>query len=242
MGFDDFLWRKLAAWRSARGLLSDASKAFESGTALPDAPLFEESGRCFLHVGCGNSRKPGVGRGFQDCDWREIRLDIDPAVAPDVVASMLDMDLVPTAAVDGVYSSHNIEHLYPHEVPLALAEFFRVLKPDGLLVLTCPDLQSLCRLVVEDKLDETAYVSPAGAIAPIDVLYGLRSSLAGGNLHMAHRTGFTLKTLVAAVRAAGFVSVSARRRDDYFDLWLLATKTKLSEQELFQLALEHFPP
>ena len=59
---------------------------------------------------------------------------------------------------------------------------------------------------------------------------------------MAHRTGFTLKTLVAAVRAAGFVSVSARRRDDYFDLWLLATKTKLSEQELFQLALEHFPP
>lgn len=241
MGVEDFLWRRLGAWLSAHGLSFNAISSLENRATLPDTPLFEQPGRCFLHVGCGNSRKPNVGRGFQGSDWREIRLDIDPMVAPDVVSSMLDMNLVPTAAVDGVYSSHNIEHLYPHEVPVALAEFSRVLKPDGLLVLTCPDLQSLCRLVVEDKLDEPAYVSSAGAIAPIDVLYGFRSALATGNVHMAHRTGFTLKTLIAAVRAAGFVSVSGKRRDDYFDLWLVAAKTKLSEQTILRLAQEHFP-
>ena len=44
------------------------------------------------------------------------------------------------ASVDAVFSSHNIEHLYPHEVPLALKEFMRVLKPDGFVLMTCPDL------------------------------------------------------------------------------------------------------
>ena len=31
-------------------------------------------------------------------------------------------------------SSPNIEHLHPHEVPTALAEFLRILRPDGFLI------------------------------------------------------------------------------------------------------------
>ncbi|MDO8705893.1 MAG: methyltransferase domain-containing protein [Sulfuricaulis sp.] len=62
---------------------------------------------------------------------------------------MTDMSAVATGSVDAVYSSHNIEHLYPHEVPVALAEFRRVLRGDGLLVIACPDLQSVCALVAE---------------------------------------------------------------------------------------------
>lgn len=84
---------------------------------------------------------------------------------------------VASESVEALFSSHNIEHLYPHEVPVALAEFKRVLKADGFVVITCPDLQSICALVAEDKLTEAAYVSPAGPIAPIDMLYGLRSSM-----------------------------------------------------------------
>ena len=101
---------------------------------------------------------------------------------------------------DALFSSHNIEHLYAHEVPLALREFRRVLKPEGFVVITCPDLQSICAEVAEDRLTQTAYQSPAGPIAPIDMLYGLRSALARGNLYMAHRSGFTLKVLVATLR------------------------------------------
>ena len=178
---------------------------------------------------------------MQPEDWREIRLDIDPAVRPDIVASILDMSIVPDASVDAVYSSHNIEHLYPHEVPIALAEFLRVLKPTGFLLLTCPDLQSICRLVVEDKLDLPAYVSPAGPIAPHDVLYGHRPQLAAGNLFMAHRTGFTLKTLIDTMRAAGFRSMAGQQREDIFALWVMATKSPTPEEELRNLAKEHFP-
>jgi predicted SAM-dependent methyltransferase len=37
-----------------------------------------------------------------------------------------------------------IEHVFPHEVQAVLLEFHRVLKKDGIVVLTCPDLRSVC--------------------------------------------------------------------------------------------------
>lgn len=237
----EFLFRRLRAWMSTRDLIAAPAAAHQACTTDSFACLLQTPGRKFLHVGCGSARKPDVGSGFRSEDWREIRLDIDPAAQPDIMASMLDMSIVPAESVDAVYSSHNIEHLYPHEVPAALTEFLRVLKPAGFLVLTCPDLQSLCRLIVEDKLDQPAYISPAGPIAPHDVLYGHRAQIAAGNLFMAHHTGFTLKTLVETLRTTGFRSVAGQQRDSAFALWVLATKSPMPEQELKCLAAEHFP-
>jgi len=148
-----------------------------------------------LHIGCGPMRKAQTTRGFNTEAWSEIRLDIDPSVSPDVTGTMTDMSAVPSGSVDAIFSSHNIEHLYPHEVPVALTEFLRVLSDDGFAVITCPDLKSVCALVAEDKLTEPAYVSPAGPISPIDILYGHRPPMARGNLYMAHRCGFTQKVL-----------------------------------------------
>ena len=133
--------------------------------------------KTFLHVGCGPKRKDRTTAGF--AEWSELRFDIDESVQPDLVGTMTDMSSVSTESVDAVFSSHNIEHLYPHEVPVALSEFLRVLKPDGFAVITCPDLQAVCALVAEDKLTEPAYTSPAGLIAPLDILYGHRSQWLG---------------------------------------------------------------
>jgi predicted SAM-dependent methyltransferase len=156
---------------------------------------------------------------------------------------MTDMSTVSSESVDAVFSSHNIEHLYPHEVPMALAEFLRVLKPDGIAVITCPDLQSVCKLIAEDKLTEAAYTSPAGPIAPIDILYGLRSSMAQGNLYMAHRCGFTQKVLSATLQASGFKSVATMSRGHpYFDLWAVASKEELNEEKMQALAVLHMTP
>lgn len=147
-----------------------------------------------------------------------------------------------SGSVDAVFSSHNIEHLYPHEVPIALAEFARVLNDDGYAVITCPDLQSVCALVAQDRLTEPAYTSPAGPIAPLDILYGHRKSLAQGNLYMAHRCGFTLKILLGTLKAAGFASVLGVRRAAHFDLWAAASKKALSTAEQRILAAQHLPP
>ena len=197
--------------------------------------------KTFLHVGCGPARKDRTTKGFNTPDWNELRLDIDENVAPDIVGTMLDMSAVESSSVDAVFSSHNIEHLYPHEVPLALAEFKRVLKDDGFVIIVCPDLQSVCALVAEDKLTEPAYVSPAGPIAPLDILYGHRPPMAQGNLYMAHRCGFTQKVLTGTLQAAGFATVASMRRAANFDLHAVATKAAMSEPDLRALAAAHFP-
>ena len=197
--------------------------------------------KTFLHVGCGPKQKDRTTRGFNTSNWKELRFDIDEAVQPDLVGTMTDMSSVASGSVDAVFSSHNIEHLYPHDVPVALAEFLRVLKPDGFAVITCPDLQSVCALIAEDKLTEPAYTSPAGPIAPLDSLYGPRPAMARGNLYMAHRCGFTQKVLTGTLQAAGFAAVAAKRRGHpYYDLWALGTASALPEPELRELAQAHF--
>jgi hypothetical protein len=118
----------------------------------------------------------------------------------------------------------------------------RVLDEDGFAVITCPDLKSVCALVAQDKLTEPAYTSPAGPIAPLDILYGHRPPMARGNLFMAHRCGFTEKVLRATLQAAGFAAVATMARPGpFFDLWALASKRQRSEDEMRTLALQHFP-
>jgi ubiquinone/menaquinone biosynthesis C-methylase UbiE len=197
--------------------------------------------KSFLHVGCGQKRKDRTTKALSS--WNELRFDIDESVKPDLVGTMTDMSSVSSESVDAVFSSHNIEHLYPHEVPQALAEFVRVLKSDGIAVITCPDLKSVCALIAEDKLTDAAYTSPAGPIAPIDILYGLRSSMAQGNLYMSHRCGFTQKVLTGTLQAAGFKSVATMARaHPYFDLWAVASKAERPEEQMKALAVEHMTP
>ncbi|MBD8496274.1 methyltransferase domain-containing protein [Pseudomonas syringae] len=198
--------------------------------------------KTFLHVGCGPKDKNGTTKGFASPDWHELRFDIDQSVNPDIVGTMTDMSQVKDASVDALFSSHNIEHLYPHEVPVALAEFRRVLKPGGFVVITCPDLQSVCALVAEDKLTDAAYTSPAGPIAPIDILYGHRPAMANGNVYMAHRCGFTKKVLTGTLQAAGFDMVlPIQRAHPAYDLWAIAALAPITGEEVVELAKQHFP-
>ena len=179
-----------------------------------------------LHVGCGREQVHSL---FRDGRWRELRLDIDATVAPDIVASLTDMQTVADMSMDAVYSSHNLEHLYAHEVPVGLREFLRVLKPTGFALIGVPDLQAAAELIVADKLTEPAYLSPAGPVTPIDMLYGFRSFLAAGNHFMAHHTGFTAKSLIEEIIGAGFAWVKVAK-DDGLNLWAKAYKTHPNEE------------
>jgi tetratricopeptide (TPR) repeat protein len=191
----------------------------QAGTALRDV----------LHVGSGVYSRAKLPPVFQDPVWKEIRLDIDPAVGPDIVASITDMAAVADGSVDAVYSSHNLEHLYPHEVPVALREMRRVLKPGGFLFVTLPDLEEVCARVAGDRLEDPLYVSPMGPIAPLDILYGHRPSLASGNTFMAHRTGFTRGTLARALIEAGFAAVMVQRALSAFGLAAVAFRDRPEE-------------
>lgn len=140
-----------------------------------------------LHAGCGREPLP---------EWlsehEETRLDIDPGVFPDVVAPLTDL---------GDIGPYTLEHLYPHQVALALAEFRRVLMPGGACVIVVPDLEG----VVPD--DTVVYDSPGGPITGRDMFYG-KASMVADNEYMAHKTGFTPSTLRKAMEDAGFEVLS----------------------------------
>jgi hypothetical protein len=194
-----------------------------------------------LHVGCGSKTLRQMPAYFQSGNWQEIRLDINPAVEPDVIGTMTDMSPVASGSVQAVFSSHNVEHLFPHEVPLALAEFRRVLDDDGFVLITCPDLQSVAKLVTEDRLLEPAYQSKMGPISPLDILYGHRASIAQGNHFMAHRGGFTMRSLAKALEEARFGRCLVKRRPANFDLWALGSVGNWTEHELSGKAHALFP-
>ena len=191
---------------------------------VSDAATRVAATRALLHVGCGLASPGKVPAAlFAPGEWNEVRLDIDPGVAPDIVASLTDMSVVPDRSFDAVWSAHNLEHVAAHEVPVALAEFLRVLRPGGFAMLTMPDLQQVAALVAEGRLEDTAYLSGMGPIAALDMLYGFRPSIAAGNRFMAHRTGFTAGTLERHLLNAGFATVRVVR-DGHYGLWANAAR------------------
>ncbi|MBZ9566652.1 class I SAM-dependent methyltransferase [Modicisalibacter tunisiensis] len=179
--------------------------------------------RTFLNVGCGSAGPERLPECLRQPGWRQIRLDINPDVEPDILADTTDLSAVESESVDAVFSSHNLEHLDDHAVPTALAEMHRVIRPGGFLLITLPDLQQVAQWVAQGKLTETLYDSPAGPITPLDILYGHRASVARGNHYMAHRTGFDTQRLGQVLRAAGFAEVRVTA-DAHYNLWGYARK------------------
>jgi SAM-dependent methyltransferase len=181
-----------------------------------------------LHVGCGRKAENKLPDLFLGARWQEVRLDIDPVVQPDYVADIRDMPAVPSNSMDGIWSSHNIEHLYAHDVPRALKEFHRVLKEAGLLGIAIPDIQRVAQFVAAGNLEELLYTAPAGPISAIDIMYGHRPSMESGNLFMAHKTAFTAHSLASKLLEAGFSDVSVVRKD--FELHAVARKLAVLSQ------------
>ena len=196
--------------------------------------------KTLLHVGCGSQDKSQL-KGFNYDNWSEIRLDIDEDVNPDIVGTLIDLNLVKTASVDAVYSAFNIDHIYPHEVPVALKEFYRVLKDDGIVVITCPDMQGVCDAIAQDKLLDVLYESSSGPISPIDVLFGNRREVSGGNEFMAKKGGFTYSELDRVFFEAGFMTRVGGRREEMYEIFLVAFKQEKSNEEIQKIAIPFIP-
>ncbi|MDL2216786.1 class I SAM-dependent methyltransferase [Desulfovibrio sp. OttesenSCG-928-M14] len=194
----------------------------------------------FLHVGCGIATQANTTPYLARNMWREVRLDIDPQTKPDIIASIVGLDSVQDESFDAVFSSHNIEHIYAHEVSIALKSFYRVLKKGGHLVISCPDIQSVAEHVAQGNLLQPLYTSVSGPIAAIDILYGFRPALQDGNFAMAHRCAFTMNVLLAELKTAGFGTAAGMRIPEQFILKAVATREKVSDEAIRELISRHF--
>jgi ubiquinone/menaquinone biosynthesis C-methylase UbiE len=179
-----------------------------------------------LHVGCGPRASGLLPKEFTTAQWHEVRLDIDPGVDPDIIGTITDMTGVDQRSVDAIWSSHNLEHVFPHEVPVALREFYRVLKPGGTAHVQVPDLSVPARHIMRSGIEEVIYQSDAGPITALDMIYGHNGAIASGKHYMAHRTGFTQKSMKARFVEVGFADVRVDARDNA--LWATAKRPELN--------------
>jgi predicted SAM-dependent methyltransferase len=192
--------------------------------------------RRVLNAGSGPSANRKLNAIFDPADWDELRLDLDPRVKPDVIGSMTDMRACFEAGeFDAIWSSHSLEHLYKHEIPLALAEFRRILKDDGFALITCPDLETVMTLFLDHGADHVVYHSAAGPITPLDMMFGHAGSIEAGAAHMAHHSGFTAARLGELLLEAGFFEAITKRQG--FDLWAVAF-TKNADRKAIETALK----
>jgi hypothetical protein len=191
--------------------------------------------KTLLNVGCGQRESSAtILSTFRTPDWSEIRLDIDPSIEPDVLASMLDMSIVHNESIDTIYASHSIECLYPNELAVAFNEFLRVLKPQGFAVFVCPDLQAAAQMILEERILDAAYSAPIGAITPFDMIYSHRLLTGRDKPYMARHCGFTLNMLIATLKEHGFQSFAGIRSN--FNLWVIAMKNLMPSDEIMELA------
>lgn len=153
-----------------------------------------------LHVGCGGE---SITSGPLAA-YAETRLDIDPNMRPDIVASMTDLgDIGP---FDMIYSSHSLEHLTSADVDKALAEFLRVLKPGGGVLIFVPDVEGV------EPTDDVLFEAPCGPITGRNLIFGLDIP---AQPYMRHLTGFVRDTLEEALTKAGFAEVYVKRIPSY---------------------------
>ncbi len=168
---------------------------------MATAVLPEVKTRRLLHVGCGSQPLPSWLSQFD-----EVRVDIDPETKPQFVRDMLNLhDL---EGFDALYCCHALEHLYPYQVPRALAEFKRVLKPQGAVIIMVPDLED-----VRPNLDPIL-TCDMGPMCGLDLFYGHHAVLES-QPYMAHHCGFIASVLKDALIDAGFTKVSTQRLANY---------------------------
>jgi SAM-dependent methyltransferase len=176
-----------------------------------------------VNVGCG-PRNGSILPAYFD-GWQQLRVDVDAAVQPDIIADLTDLSPIPDGSADAVWAAHCVEHLYEHEVTIALAEFRRVLREDGFVCVIVPDLQEVARYVVADRLHEPLYHSPAGPVTAHDIFFGFGAAIASGRTSMAHRCGFTPSSLQRSFQQQQFGELLVRRRSTDLELAAVARAT-----------------
>jgi hypothetical protein len=175
-----------------------------------------------VNAGCGplgGARLPAL---FDT--WQQLRVDLDPGVQPDIVASVTDLSAIPSESADAVWSAHCVEHLYAHEVSRALGEFYRILADDGFACIVVPDLQAIASYIAADKLHAPIYTSAAGPISAHDMVYGFGVAIAQGRVGMAHRCGFTPSLMVSRLQELPFGEILVRRRPSALELVAVVQK------------------
>lgn len=184
-------------------------------------PQFAESQRLrFLDVGCSTGRalRLAATMGFEvtGLDWSHWAADYCAKLGFATRQGSLLGQWPEPAQFDVIHCCHTIEHV-PDPVAY-LREFYRLLKPQGQLMLACPNYASLPRLALRDKwiwcLDSHLWQFTAGQMRRLLLENGFNVVMARTHHGLCPRTRWKKLILDASARlgfADGLNIIAVRR-------------------------------
>ncbi|MGN6518048.1 MAG: DUF4214 domain-containing protein [Dokdonella sp.] len=182
----------------------------DTAVALPD-PLPRK-----INVGCGYDRREGY-----------LNVDLHAVHRPDLIADVVSMPMLPSGAFDEVLAQDVLEHFERAKTAPALAEWSRLLAPEGVLHVRVPSLAGMFDLLCRPERRSAAMAEEI-----IHLVYGTQAY--NGDYHLA---GFTAATLEAHLRNAGLLVCEASIRDGWlYDVKARKTDHLANDQEFVHSA------
>ncbi|MBL8835761.1 MAG: methyltransferase domain-containing protein [Alphaproteobacteria bacterium] len=128
--------------------------------------------------------------------------NVVPGPHVDHVGDILDLGRFADASVDEIYASHVLEHVWLEQAKSVLRSFARILVPGGRLMVSVPDLPTLCRIYLDPRLSQSQ------STQVMAMIYGAHL-----DAHDIHHVGFNEGLMSTALAEAGFRRI--RRVEDH---------------------------
>jgi SAM-dependent methyltransferase len=137
-----------------------------------------------LHLGCGNTHIDGF-----------VNVDIQASPTVDVVSDVKTLGQFTAGTASLIYACHVLEHFSHDEVPVVLKRWREILKPDGEIRISVPDIDK----IVKVYLDNWKHFQTPPNTPWIGLLYGGQ-----GTPYDYHKTGFNLCWLKYLMEKEGY--------------------------------------
>lgn len=151
-----------------------------------------------IHQGAVVKINCGCGRQVLD-GWINVDAVASPLAKrpPDILCDVRSIPLE-DAVADQLMAIHVWEHFYRWDCDTVIAEWRRLLKVGGLLILEMPDLFKYCANILEGRSGK--HVDQLG-------MWGMFGDPRDEDVYMAHHWGWTFATIEPFLRENGFENV-----------------------------------
>lgn len=140
-----------------------------------------------LHLGCGERFIPGF-----------IHIDLADYPHIDYKSDISNLPMFEDNSVDLIYCCHALEYFDRQEIQKILKEWYRVLKPGGILRIAVPDFEALVKVYAQYN-DLNKILGP---------LYGrMVIKTPEGKKIIYHKTAYDFKSLKDVLESIGFKNV-----------------------------------
>lgn len=153
-----------------------------------------------LHFLCGAKGRP-LHAFFNTKEWEEVRLDLRPDVKPSIVCHWRELDRLEQGSYDGIWSGFGLNRIPQRDIPKLLKDWYRLLRPDGRVVICVSNVRKLGELAYKNGWDE----KEGEGLSPNEWWYG-----DPGRLGLPLRSGFSSSSLAKAFAKAGFTEVEVK--------------------------------